>query len=230
MRKVLPIARVFNHIARGAVQVAHANARCDERLGGLVGTAHDVVDVCRLLVRLAPKERARHVRAVVAAASANVEQHHVATLEHGVVGLVVRVAGVSTKAHDGRKAKALAAVLAIQAEHLVGNLALRHAFVDELDRVGHHGVVSGRGRAHELLFGVILVGARGGDGKVAQEKFAGGMALHERHQKAGTHDGVDAEWFGRIDFASDGIGHDIGIGVVGDAGIVILWQLVQGVD
>ena len=143
---------------------------------------------------------------------------------------MVRVAGVSTKAHDGRKAKALAAVLAIQAEHLVGNLALRHAFVDELDGVGHHGVVSGRGRAHELLFGVILVGARGGDGKVAQEKLAGCVALHERHQKARAHDGVDSERFGRIDFASDGIGHDIGIGVVGDAGIVILRQLMQRVD
>ena len=56
------------------------------------------------------------------------------------------------------------------------------------------------------------------------------MALHERHQKAGTHDGVDTEWFGRIDLASDGVGHDVGIGVVGDAGIVILEQLMQRVD
>ena len=55
VRKVLPIARVFNHVACGAVQVAHAHARCDECLGGLVGAAHDVVDACRLLVRLAPK-------------------------------------------------------------------------------------------------------------------------------------------------------------------------------
>ena len=99
--------------------------------------------MCGFLVRLTPKERARHVRAVVAAASANVEPHHFATLERGVVGLVMRVAGVGAKAHDGRKAKALTAVLAIQAEHLVGNLALRHALVDELDGVSHHGVVSG---------------------------------------------------------------------------------------
>ena len=74
------------------------------------------------------------------------------------------------------------------------------------------------------------MGARGGDGKVAQEKLACGVALHKRHQKAGTHDGVDAERFGRIDLASDGVGHDVGIGVIGDAGIVILGQLVQGVD
>ena len=40
MRKVLPIARILNHVARGTVQVAHAHARCDERLGGLVGAAH----------------------------------------------------------------------------------------------------------------------------------------------------------------------------------------------
>ena len=97
MRKVLPIARILNHVARGAVRVAHTNARRDKRFGGLVGTAHDVVDACRLLVRLAPKERARHVRAIVAATSTNVEQHHVATLEHGVVGLVMRVAGVGAK-------------------------------------------------------------------------------------------------------------------------------------
>ena len=114
-------------------------------------------------------------------ASANVEQHHVAALEHGAVGLVVRVAGVGAKAYDGRKAKALAAVLAIQAEHLVGDFALRHAFVDEFDGIGHHGVVGGGGRAHELLLGGILVGARGGDGKVTQEKLAGGVALHEGH-------------------------------------------------
>ena len=143
---------------------------------------------------------------------------------------MVRVAGISTKAHDGRKAKALAAVLAIQAEHLVGNLALRHAFVDELDNIGHHGIVSGRGRAHKLLLGGILVGARGGDGKVAQEKLARGVAIHKGHQKAGTHDGVDAERFGRIDLANDGVGYDVGVGVVRDAGIVILWQLMQRVD
>ena len=230
VRKVLPIARILNHVARGAVQVAHAHARCDERLGGLVGAAHDVVDTCRLLVRLAPKERARHVRAVVAMTSANVEQHHVAALEYGVVGLVVRVAGVGAKAHDGRKAKALAAVLAVQAEHLVGNFALRHALVDELDGVGHYGVVSGRGRAHELLLGGILVGARGGDGKVAQEELARGAAIHKGHQKAGAHNGIDAEGLVRIDLASDGVGHDVGIGVIGDAGIVILGQLMQRVD
>ena len=56
------------------------------------------------------------------------------------------------------------------------------------------------------------------------------MTLHEGHQKAGTHDGVDAERFGRIDLANDGVGHVVSIGVVRDAGIVILWQLVQGVD
>ena len=39
VRKVLPIARLLNHVARGAVQVAHAHARCDERLGGLIGAA-----------------------------------------------------------------------------------------------------------------------------------------------------------------------------------------------
>lgn len=44
---VLPITRVFNHIARGAVQVAHAHARRDERLGGLARAAHDVIDARR---------------------------------------------------------------------------------------------------------------------------------------------------------------------------------------
>lgn len=121
-------------------------------------------------------------------------------------------------------------MLAIQAEHLVGNLAFRHALVDKLNSIGHYSVVSGRGRTHELLLGGILVGACGGDGKVTQEKLACGVALHERHQKAGAHDGVDAERFGRIDLASDGVGHDIGIGVIGDAGIVVLGQLMQCVD
>lgn len=55
VRKVLSIARILNHVSRGAVQVAHAHARCDECLGSLVGAAHDVVDAYSLLVRLAPK-------------------------------------------------------------------------------------------------------------------------------------------------------------------------------
>lgn len=55
MSKVLAVARVLNHVARGAVQVAHAHARRDERLGGLIGTAHNVVDARRLFVRLAQK-------------------------------------------------------------------------------------------------------------------------------------------------------------------------------
>ena len=121
-------------------------------------------------------------------------------------------------------------MLAVQTEHLVGNFALRHALADEFDGVGHHGVVSGRGRTHELLLGGIFVGARGGDGKVAQEELARGVTIHERHQKAGAHDGVDAERFGRIDLANDGVGHDVGIAVVGHAGIVILGQLMQCVD
>ena len=57
MRKVFAVARVLNHVARGTVQVAHAHARCDERLGGLVGAAHDIVDACGFLVRLAPNVR-----------------------------------------------------------------------------------------------------------------------------------------------------------------------------
>lgn len=228
--KYLPVARILNHVARGTVQVAHAHARRDERLGGLVGAAHDVVDACRLLVRLAPKECACHVRAVVAATSANVEQHHVAALECGAVGLVMRVSGVGAKAHDGREAKALAVVLAVQAEHLIGNFALCHTFVNELDGVGHHGVVGGRGHAHELLLGFVLVGACGGDGKVAQEELARGVAIHKGHQKAGAHNGIDAEGLGRIDLACDGVGHDVGIGVVGHAGIIVLGQLMQGVD
>ena len=142
----------------------------------------------------------------------------------------MRVAGVGAKAHDRRKAKALAAVLAVQAEHLVGDFALRHALVDEFDGIGHHGVVGGRGHAHKLLLGGILVGARGGDGKVTQEKLACGVVLYERHQKAGTHDSVDAKRLGWVDLTRDGVGHDVGVGVVGHAGIVVLGQLMQGVD
>ena len=142
----------------------------------------------------------------------------------------MRVSGVGAKAHDGRKAKTLAVVFAVQVEHLVGNFALRHALVNELDGIGHHGVVGGRGHTHELLLGGILVGACRGDGKVAQEELARGMALHKRHQKAGAHDGVDTERYGRVDLTRDGVCHDVGIGVVGNACIVVLGQLMQGVD
>lgn len=66
--------------------------------------------------------------------------------------------------------------------------------------------------------------------KSPRKKLARGVALHERHQKAGAHNGIDAEGLGRIDLACDGVGHDVGIGVIGDAGIVVLGQLMQGVD
>ena len=142
----------------------------------------------------------------------------------------MRVAGVGAKAHDRRKAKALAAVLAIQAEHLLGNFSLRHTFVDEFDRVGHYGVVGGRGHAHKLLLGSVLVRACVGDGKVTQEKPAGGVTIHKGHQKARAHNGIDAERFGRIDLTRDGVGHNVSIGVICNSGIVILGQLMQRVD
>ena len=142
----------------------------------------------------------------------------------------MRVAGVGAKAHDWRKAKALAAMLAIQTEHLLGNFALSHALVNELDGIGHHGVVGGRGHAHELLLGGILVGACGGDGKVAQEELACGVTIHKGHQKAGAHNGIDAERLSRLDLACDGVGHDVSIGVICDSSIVILGQLMQRVD
>ena len=66
--------------------------------------------------------------------------------------------------------------------------------------------------------------------KSPRQKLACGVALQKGHQKAGAHDGIDAKRLGRIDLARDGIGHDIGIGVVGNAGIVVLGQLMQGVD
>ena len=72
--------------------------------------------------------------------------------------------------------------------------------------------------------------ACGGDGKVAQEELARGVALHKGHQKAGAHDSVDAEGLGGIDLACDGVCHDVSIGVVGHAGIVVLGQLMQRVD
>ena len=117
-------------------------------------------------------------------------------------------------------------MLAIQAEHLVGNFALRHALVNELDGVGHHGVVGGRGHAHELLLRGVFVGACGGDGKVAQEELACGVTIHKGHQKAGAHNGIDAEGLGGIDLACHGVGHDVGVVVIRDAGIVILGQLM----
>ena len=70
------------------------------------------------------------------------------------------------------------------------------------------------------------MGACGGDGKVAQEELARGVTIHKGHQKAGTHDGVDAKRLGRIDLASDSVGHDVGVVVIRDAGIVILGQLM----
>ena len=74
------------------------------------------------------------------------------------------------------------------------------------------------------------MGARGGDGKVAQEELARGVTIHKGHQKARAHNGIDAERFGRIDLASDGVGHNVSIGVICDSGIVILGQLMQRVD
>ena len=79
--------------------------------------------------------------------------------------------------------------------------------------------------------------ARRGRGRTSPNPVVGAVIVKDDkvigrgwHQKAGTHDGVDAKRLGRIDLASDGIGHDIGIGVVGNAGIVVLGQLMQRVE
>ena len=69
----------------------------------------------------------------------------------------------------------------IEAKHLFGNLALRHAFVYQFDGIGHHGVVGGRGDAHKLAFLFILKSAGCSYGVASQEKLAGSMTLNEGH-------------------------------------------------
>ena len=64
---------------------------------GLLGRAHDVVDLALLVGRLADVDGAGGVGAVAVLEAAEVEHDHVAVLDHPVARLVVRVGAVRAR-------------------------------------------------------------------------------------------------------------------------------------
>ena len=91
---------------------------------GLLRLPDDLVDLALLVGRLADVDRARGVRAVAVLEAAEVEDDHVAVLDHPLAGLVVRVGAVGSGADDG-EVDLRVAVLAQQRGEVGGDVGLR---------------------------------------------------------------------------------------------------------
>ena len=185
MGEVLAIARRRDQVAGGLVQLAQRHARAYQRLGGLVGTADQVVDG-RVLVRDGPAEvGAGHVRAISRLFAADVQHDAVAGLQPGVVGHVVGVGGVGAKGDDGGEGRPFAAQFPILGQQVVGHLPLGHALADKGGGAAHDLVVQAGIHPHQLLFGRVLAAAHAVHTVAGQAAGGAGQPLHQGQQKAG---------------------------------------------
>ena len=192
MGEKLAVAGFGNDIARCLVDVAEARAGMHRCAARFVCAAHQLVHLALLGGRLAPEERARHVRAVLVLAASHVEQHDVAGFQLRVVGHMVRVGRVRAEAHNRVERVSRSAQLAVDSLELVGDFPLGRALVHELAKTCHGLVICCRCRAHELLLLVAFDGACAIDGGRAQGEGLRRMRFHQRHEEAGGEVLVDA--------------------------------------
>ena len=201
---------------------------------GLVGLAHDVIDVALLVGGLAHADGAGHVALVVVVAGAVVHDDHVAPLDHGLAGLGMRVGAVCAGGDDGAKGQGVGAVVEHVVLELHADLLLGHAGLYEAADVRERGVRDGLGVTHELdLLGVldhaqvadVAVHARGeaGNGELAHGLVEG----IEEGKVAGVLDGHDARAGGAGALGGPGGGaHDF---FIDDPGGVGAQALAEGV-
>ena len=97
----LAVARIGDHPAGGAVDLLARDPGPHGLEAGLLGALDDLVHVALLVGRLAHVHRARRVRAVTVHDPAEVEDDHVALLDHARSELVVRVGAVRPRADEG---------------------------------------------------------------------------------------------------------------------------------
>ena len=164
MGEKLSVAGFGDDIARRLVDVAEARAGMYRRTARFVCAAHQLVHLALLGGRLAPEERARHVRAVLVLAASHVEQHDVAGFQLRVVGHMVRVGGVRAEAHNRVERVPRSAQLAVDSFKFVGDFPLGRTLVHEFAKTCHGLVVCCRCCAHELLLFIAFDGARTIDG------------------------------------------------------------------
>ena len=211
VREELAVTRLGDEVACGGVDLGEEDARLHDRLGSLLGCEDHLVHLALLGRGLRGEEGARHVGAVLVHVAAHVEEEHVALLEHGAVGGVVRVGSGRAEAHDGCADLVVAAQLAVLRGEHAGDLALGHALVYLQCDPGHCLVVDAARAAHELL----LVGILDGAGVVHRgrscEVVARRAGLHEREQPASGHVLVDPQ--GRAVIADAGEHRDRVVGV-----------------
>ena len=164
MGEKLAVAGFGDDIARRLVDVAEARAGMYRRTARFVCAAHQLVHLALLGGRLAPEERARHVRAVLVLAASHVEQHDVAGFQLRVIRHMVRVCRVRAEAHDRVEGMARSAQLAVDSFKFVGDFPLGRTLVHEFAKTCHGLIVCCRCRAHELLLLDAFDGARAIDG------------------------------------------------------------------
>ena len=208
--EVFAVARLKNHIAGGGVQLAHLYAGAHQPLGGLVGAAHQLVDLALLCGGLGGEKGAGHVAAIVVVDAAHIQKHHLAGLQRPVGVLVVGVGGIIGKGDDGLKAGAAASVGLVDGQDLFGQLPLGDAGADGGGKLGHAGVVDGAGLDHGFLLGRVLDGADHVAADAAHPVLPRHRQLLQAQQKAGGPVLVHAQRLFHVQ-----IGRQQGGGVVG---------------
>ena len=121
--EVLAVTGVGDHLARRAVDLLALDARPHRLEAGLLRAPHELVDLALLVGRLADVDGAGRVRAVAVLDAAEVEDDHVAFLDHTLVELVVGVGAVRARADDGEVDLRMP-VVAEEAGEVGGDLAL----------------------------------------------------------------------------------------------------------
>ena len=149
MDEVLAVARVLNDLARGAVELTHGQTRAHGGASGLIGAAAHVVDALLLIGGGLEEHGARHVAAIAFVHQAHIQDHRVASLQAGLVVVVVRLRAVRAEAADGREAAALAAdrLRVLQVQLL--QLQFRHALSKARDGAPDRLVVHAGGLTHQ---------------------------------------------------------------------------------
>ena len=128
MHKILPKACLGDNAPRGGINRPAGDARLTRHSSRHVGAIDDVVDLLRLLRCLANRDRPGDVAVVAADLAAEIHDQHVAILQNGVVGEVMRLRRIRPGS-DNRK-RGVAAALSHRIGQEFGNLLLGLACFD----------------------------------------------------------------------------------------------------
>src|SRR5262249_51766458 len=100
MGEELAISRVFDHLARGAVDIFAGSSGPEGLDAGDLGAVHDVADLSELVGRRAETDRAGDIGCVPVDSAAEVDQARIAFAEAPLSGRAVRKARGRSKLHE----------------------------------------------------------------------------------------------------------------------------------